>query len=139
MDCIFCSIIEKKIESSFVYEDDLVIGIMDLFPATEGHVLVIPKCHSELVTGLDDKYIERMFKAGKQISAAMRKAGIKLEAVSFVLSDGKSAGQEIPHAHLHLIPRYSGDGIGFRFGSKLKFTRNQLDATAREIKSGIEA
>ena len=138
MDCIFCSIIEKKIESSFVYEDDLVIAIMDLFPATEGHVLVIPKSHSELVTGLADEYVERMFKAGKSISAGMRKTGFKLEAVSFVLSDGKSAGQEIPHAHLHLIPRYSGDGIGFRFGSKLKFTRNQLDSTAAEIKSNIE-
>ncbi|MCE1164600.1 MAG: HIT domain-containing protein [Bacteroidetes bacterium] len=138
MDCIFCSIIAKEIESSFVYEDDLVIGIMDLFPATEGHVLVIPKVHSELITGLDDVYVERMFKAGKYISAAMRKSRFTLDAVSFVLSDGKSAGQEIPHAHLHLIPRYSGDGIGFRFGSKHKFTREHLDKTAKEIKSGIE-
>lgn len=138
MDCIFCSIIEKKVESSFVFEDDLVIGIMDLFPATEGHLLIIPKQHSELLADLDDEYAERMYRAGKYISRGMRKTSLKLEAISFVLSDGRSAGQEIPHVHLHLIPRYSGDGIGFRFGSKMKFTRSQLDAAADEIKSKIE-
>ena len=138
MDCIFCSIIEKIVESSFVYEDELVIGIMDLFPATKGHLLVIPKKHSELITDLDDEYAERMFRVGKFISRGMRKTSLKLEAISFVLSDGKSAGQEIPHAHLHLIPRYSGDGIGFRFGSKMKFSRAQLDAVADEIKSKFE-
>jgi histidine triad (HIT) family protein len=137
MDCIFCSIIEKKTESTIVYEDEFVIGIMDLFPATEGHVLVIPKVHSEIVADIDDEYVAKMFKAAKLISKGMRKASIKLEALSFVLSDGKSAGQEIPHAHLHIIPRYQGDGIGFRFGSKRKYSKPELERIAAEIKNNL--
>jgi histidine triad (HIT) family protein len=138
MDCIFCSIIEKKIESTFVYEDEFVIGIMDLFPATEGHVLVIPKVHSELITNIDDTYVEKMFSAAKHINIGMRKTTLRLEAVSFVLSDGKSAGQEIPHAHLHIIQRYQGDGIGFRFGNKFRLSRTELEKIAAEIKNNLE-
>jgi histidine triad (HIT) family protein len=113
--CIFCRIIKGEIPSMKVFENENVLAFMDIQPINPGHVLVIPKKHAELITELDDKITAGLFIAARNLNLALRKSGIRCEDVNFHLSDGKSAGQEVPHVHVHVIPRFSGDNFGLRF------------------------
>lgn len=137
MDCIFCEIINGKSPASKIYEDEYLIAILDLFPLNTGHTLVIPKKHIEFIYELDDDTTGRLFIAGKKISEAIRKTGINPDGINLHLSDGRAAGQEIPHTHLHIIPRYRGDGSGFRFNNKSLAKREDLNKLAEMIKTQL--
>ena len=134
MDCIFCEIINGNSPVSKIYEDEYVIAILDLFPLNTGHSLVIPKKHVEFIHELDDETAGKMFNVGKKIGAAIRKTEIKPDGINLHLSDGRAAGQEIPHTHLHIIPRFKGDGSGFRFNNKSLAKRDELNTLAEMIK-----
>lgn len=80
-----------------------------------------------------------MFKVGMKIAKALRRSGLQCEGVNFFLADGKAAGQEVSHVHLHVLPRFAGDGFGFRFGpnyGKMP-SRSSLDEVAGKIKDAI--
>jgi diadenosine tetraphosphate (Ap4A) HIT family hydrolase len=113
-DCVFCQIVAGEAEASLVYQDEQVTAFMDLYPATPGHVLVIPNHHSALIAGLAPISIARMFEMGAYLDRALRKADFKCEAVSLYLADGAAAGQVVLHTHLHVIPRFAGDSCGLR-------------------------
>ncbi|MCW3101896.1 MAG: hypothetical protein JWO09_336 [Bacteroidetes bacterium] len=138
-DCVFCSIIEGRLESSTVYEDDTVIAIMDLQPVNPGHVLVIPKTHLPYIDHAHDDLGAYMFKIGIKINEAIKKSGIPCEGVNYLLADGEAAGQEVFHVHLHVFPRFKADGFGFRFSEKYyaPTERTELDRIAAEIKKQI--
>lgn len=108
-DCLFCDITQKREASSIVYEDDLCMAIMDVFPLGEGHVLVLPKQHGVLLSELNKDTQAHLFTIGSQIVDAQRKAGFGVKGTNFLLNDGKAANQTMPHIHLHLIPRKKGD------------------------------
>jgi len=139
-DCIFCKIIEGSIPANKVYEDEFVLAFMDIQPINKGHVLVIPKKHAALVHELDDDSASKVFQAGRKISAALRKSGTKCEAVNLFIADGKAAGQEVFHVHLHVIPRFEGDGFGLKFpdGYESKPTGEELAEMAGRIKDAVE-
>ncbi|MHA2172975.1 MAG: HIT family protein [Candidatus Kariarchaeaceae archaeon] len=113
--CIFCKIINNKAESSMVYQDDLVSAFMDIQPVNPGHVLVIPNKHAPYLENLDFEVGGHMFTIGHKLSQALRKSNIKCEGVNLFLADGEAAFQEIFHVHLHVIPRFVGDGFRFSF------------------------
>lgn len=113
-NCLFCNIANGTIPSFKLYEDDRVFVFMDIHPIQKGHVLVIPKEHSALLTDLPAETVSQMFVVGQKMNRHLRDR-LAPEAVSMFLSDGKAAGQEIPHAHLHLVPRWANDGFGFKF------------------------
>jgi histidine triad (HIT) family protein len=137
-DCIFCKIIKEEIPSSKVYEDDKVLAFLDVNPINRGHILVIPKVHQQFIADLDDLFLERMIVIAKKTSKALRESEIKPEAVNLLLSDGEIAGQEIFHAHLHIIPRFKEDNFHFSFSNNEKPTREDLNKTAIEIKEKLE-
>jgi len=137
MNCIFCEIIKENSPASRIFEDDDIIAILDLFPVTKGHTLVIPKKHSEFITNVEKDVSAKMFLTGIRIADAIRKSGIKPDGINFHLSDGRAAGQEIPHAHLHIIPRFRGDGSGFRFNNKSLAKREELNRLADNIKINL--
>ena len=110
-NCLFCNITQKKEDASIVYEDDLCMAIMDIFPLGEGHILVLPKQHGVLIGELDDKTQSHLFTVGSRLVEAQRKAGFGVKGTNFLLNDGKAANQTVPHIHLHLIPRKRGDLI----------------------------
>jgi histidine triad (HIT) family protein len=114
-DCIFCKIINDEIPSTRVYEDDMVMAFFDIFPINPGHTLIIPKKHFELLADMEPAYAAPMWETGRKIATALRKAGIKCEAINLHLADGSVAGQEVPHVHLHVIPRFKGDSTGYKF------------------------
>ena len=135
--CVFCDILAGKLPSSVVFKDDLCWAFMDIQPVNPGHVLIIPTYHAPSLAELGGESGAHMFRIAQPIAAALRDSGLRCEGVNFFLADGEVAGQEVFHVHLHVFPRYTGDGFGLRFGPEYgnRPTRAQLDAVAGEILS----
>jgi diadenosine tetraphosphate (Ap4A) HIT family hydrolase len=115
-DNIFAKILRGEIPSHRLYEDDQCLAILDIFPVNLGHLLVIPKAKAQLVSELPADLAAHLMAVGARLSKALRQAAPRCEGVNFWISDGAAAGQEVPHVHLHVIPRFTGDGFGWRCG-----------------------
>ena len=140
MGCIICQLIGGEIEVTKVYEDSSVVAVMDIRPINPGHLFISPKRHIESISELDEELGSHMFKTAIKMADALRKSELKCEGVNVFLADGKTAGQEIPHIHLHVIPRIGGDGFGFRF-SESYFElpkRKELEQVASLIRKALD-
>lgn len=135
--CIFCDILANKLPSSVVYCDDICSAFMDIQPVNPGHVLVIPNKHASFLADLDEDTGAHLFRIAQRIAEALRKSGMKCEGVNLFMADGEAAGQDVFHVHLHIFPRFSGDGFGFTFGAAygIKPGRQSLDEWAEKIQS----
>jgi histidine triad (HIT) family protein len=87
---------------------------MDIEPVVRGHMLVVPRVHAPSLADLEPEDGAALFESSRLAAAALRASSLRCEGVNLLLADGEAAGQEIFHAHLHVIPRYPGDGFGFR-------------------------
>ena len=134
-NCTFCAILAGKLPVSTVYQDETCAVFMDIRPVNSGHVLVIPKQHVASLAEMDENTGGHLFAIGQRVAAALRQSGIRCEGVNFFLADGESAGQEVFHVHLHIFPRYAGDGFGLHFGPQYdkRPSRAELDAAAEKI------
>ena len=105
---------------------------MDIRPVNPGHVLVIPTAHAP--------FLAELFRVGQRVAAVLRGSDLRCEGVNLLLADGEAAGQEVFHVHLHVIPRYRGDGSGFRFGARGASppTRSALDEIAEKLRTSLE-
>lgn len=138
--CAFCDIITGKAPAEFILRDDLCAAFMDIHPINPGHVLVVPIRHAELLSEVDVETLGRMLQIAQQVDTALRASGIKCEGVNLFLADGQPAGQEVLHVHLHVIPRFRGDGHHLRF-SPAYFTRpspGELQSNAEQIRNLLE-
>lgn len=140
-DCIFCRIVRREATASVVREDVATLAFLDIKPMNPGHVLVVPKAHAAHLEELPFGASGPVLEATREISAALRRSGIRCEAVSLYLADGAEAGQEVPHVHLHVIPRFRGDGFGLRVGPTYGSmpSRGELDAQAAKIRTALAA
>ena len=138
--CILCQIVEGTLPSSKVYEDKICLALMDIQPVNPGHVLVIPKVHFVDLTDLPKDIGSHLFQVAQQIVLSLPKTDVKIEGADLFLAHGEAAGQEIFHVHLHVIPRFTGDGFGFRFGPNYSNLpeRQELDSIAAQIKQELE-
>lgn len=138
-DCIFCEIIGRAAPASIVYEDEATLAFLDIRPMTPGHTLVISKSHAAYLEELPEGTAGPLLETASKVAAALRRSGLRCEAVNLWLADGKEAGQEVLHVHLHVIPRFRGDGFGLRVGPDYGRAagREELDAVAAKIRSGI--
>jgi len=138
-DCIFCKLLNGELEASFVYRDDICSVFMDVQPVNAGHVLVVPNRHAAYLADLEAEEGAQIFRIGQRISAALRSSGVKCEGVNFFLADGEAAMQEVFHVHLHVFPRYAGDGFGLRFAPKYyqKPERSELNQIADDIRMAL--
>lgn len=127
---LFAKILRGEIPSHRLYEDDRCVAILDIFPVNPGHLLVIPKAPATTVPELAPELVSHLMTVGARLSRAVRAAAPKCEGVNFWISDGAAAGQEIPHVHLHVIPRFEGDGFGFRLGPNNRKPADQGDLKA---------
>ena len=139
-NCIICQLVNEKVEVTKVYEDDLVVAVMDIQPINPGHLFISPKKHFELVSELGEELAAHIFKIAIRLDDVLRKSGLKCEGVNFFLADGEAAMQEIPHVHLHVIPRIKGDGFGLKFDeSYFRLPeRKELDKVASLIRNAFE-
>ena len=110
-NCIFCKIINKEIPSKVVYEDNDFLAMLDIAPATKGHVLILPKEHASTLVELSDDKASKILILAKKIINAMMKV-YDFTGYNLIQNNGKLAGQTVNHFHLHLIPRYSIDDVG---------------------------
>lgn len=131
-DCIFCHIVAGNAPASVVYEDELCLIFMDLYPAVPGHLLVAPKVHCPNLAELDEATGMHLFAVAQRMAAALRRSDLRCEGINLFLADGEAAGQDVFHVHLHVLPRYAGDGFAVKanFGHP---TRAELDAHAAMI------
>ena len=135
MDCIFCKIANKEIPSRIITETENSIAFLDAFPVSLGHTLVIPKRHYGKVQDMTDLDNTDLFNTVyKVISKVDRLTGATLLAVH----NGKDSGQEIPHVHVHLIPRELSDQAGpvhSMFKDRPKLSDKELDELCTKIKN----
>lgn len=134
MNCIFCAIVAREADASIVHEDEAVLAFLDIRPFTPGHLLVIPKRHAAGLGTLDPEDAGAMFRIARTIGAALRTAP-DVDGVNLLQADGVAAGQEVFHAHLHVIPRREGDGFGLRGPLPSMPPRAELDRTAAGIRA----
>lgn len=120
-------------------EDDATLAFMDIHPINPGHVLVIPKQHAANLSELPPELGAQIFKKGMVVAAALRRSGLRCEGVNFLLADGEAAGQVVFHVHLHVFPRFTGDGVRPRRGLPQGRTadRGELDEVAAKIRAAI--
>ncbi len=111
MDCLFCSIAEKKVPSVVVYEDESVLAFLDIHPLSLGHAVIIPKRHVENIIKLPQELVGRVFLAVQKVTAMLDSA-LSPKGFTIGINHGRVSGQTIDHLHIHVIPRYEGDGGG---------------------------
>ncbi|MFC7113952.1 HIT family protein [Natronoarchaeum sp. GCM10025703] len=108
-DCIFCAIVDGEIPSHTVYEDDETLAFLDANPLAPGHTLVIPKAHHETLNALPEDLAPKVFDTLHSLVPAVEDA-VSADACNVAFNNGEVAGQEVPHVHGHIIPRFEGDG-----------------------------
>ena len=132
-DCIFCS--RERIKTDFVYEDDQVMAFLDMDPINEGHVLLVPKAHYLDADEMPDELFAHLMLVSKRLVAAI-KAVYGPDGYSVMQNGG--AFNDIGHYHMHIFPRYKGDGFGWRYGSGAKAASAAVAARIRAEMEGLE-
>lgn len=137
--CVFCSIIDGTLSASIVSQDAKTLAFMDIQPVTEGHTLLIPTAHTPNISDVDGATTEHLYRVARKITRAMYEA-LNCDGINWFVADKEAAGQEVFHMHLHLIPRYLGDGFGLRFPPDYGVhpARQALDSTARALSGALE-
>ena len=139
--CIFCELVAGKLPISVVDETEDVLAFMDIQPVNPGHVLIIPKRHAPYLADLDSALGDHIFAMGTRVAAALRTCGVRCEGVNLFLADREAAGQGVFHAHLHVFPRFVGDGFGLKFGPNYFGLppRAELNDIAKDIRDAMRA
>jgi len=135
MDCLFCKIANKEIPSRIITETENSIAFLDAFPVSRGHTLVIPKNHYEKVQDMADIDNNDLFDTVHKVISKVDKL---TSSTLLAIHNGKDSGQEIPHVHVHLIPRESDDQAGpvhSMFKNRPKLSDEELDKLCAKIKS----
>jgi histidine triad (HIT) family protein len=137
--CIFCRILEGHEKASFVAQGNDAVAFLDLHPINEGHTLVVPRKHATSIGDVDEIAAVAMWSLARRVAAGLRVSGLRCEAINLFLADGAAAGQEVFHSHLHVIPRWQGDGFGIKFpphyGAAAE--RKELDEIAARLRKQI--
>jgi len=129
VNCIFCKIVKKEIQADGVYEDENFLSFLDIQPVSDGHILVIPKKHVIWMQEADDCTIAEIFKLSKKLMRAIKNGlGCDYVQVSVV-------GKDVPHFHIHLIPRYLNDNLS-QFPTK-KYKEGQPSEVAKKITQAL--
>ena len=129
--CIFCKIVKGEIPSSKVYEDANFLAFLDIRPLNKGHTLVIPKKHYETVLDIPDEDIKEMSHLIKKISQALSLA-IAPDGFNIFCNNNQAAGQEVPHLHFHIAPRFMNDGHTFKW-SHGRYKEGEIELIQEKI------
>ena len=133
--CVFCEIVSGQIPATKVYEDAVALAFMDINPISRGHTLLISKEHFVRVSEMDAEKYQAMVKVVPGLTEAIIKA-TAAAGLNVLQNNGRVAGQVVEHLHIHLIPRYQGDGLGFIWRPK-PAQAEELAGLALKIKSNL--
>ena len=137
-DCIFCAIVDGDIPARAVRETDHTVAFLDANPLAAGHTLVIPRDHHERLADVPDDVAATLFSEVKQLTSRIETA-VDADGLNVGINDGSAAGQEVPHVHVHLVPRFDGVGgapIHAVAGDRPDLSDAELDEIADAIESG---
>lgn len=109
-DCIFCKILSKEIPSTKLYENEDVYSFLDIRPINKGHALVVPKRHSETFLDMANEDIHSLFEVTQKVATAVMEA-MNADGFNIGMNNFPAAGQEVAHSHVHIVPRFSDDGL----------------------------
>ena len=129
--CIFCKIANGEIPAKTLYENEQFRVILDLGPATKGHALILPKNHFANLYELPEETAADVMKLAKKMATQMTEK-LCCDGFNLVQNNGEAAGQTVPHFHLHLIPRYKGDGQNINWVPG-EASQDELEAVRKEI------
>jgi len=137
--CVFCKNLSGEMPASFVLRDRLVSAFLDIQPVHLGHVLVVPNQHAASLGEVPPPTLHAMMEAAAQLAQVLRGEPLLCEGVNLFLADGEVAGQEVDHIHLHVIPRFAGDGFGLRFAAEYGTLpqRDDLDRVATVLREKL--
>ena len=138
-DCVICKLVAGELEVSVIHQDDVCVAFMDIQPINPGHALVVPRRHAPALADLEEEDGAQMFRVAQHLAAALRRCGVKCEGVNFFLADGEAAGQEVFHVHLHVFPRYTGDGFGLNLPPDYQHRppREELNEIAQRMRDEL--
>ena len=133
-NCIFCKIIQGEISSKNVYEDDICVAILDINPAAEGHVILLPREHYNIMPLVPEEVISHLFNIAQKLSLILLR-GLSMQGTTTFIANGAAAGQKAPHFMIHIIPRVENDGL-FKIPKK-HVPQEDLKLSHKKIKSRI--
>ena len=135
-DCPFCGIVAGEIPGRIVHETNTVTAFLDANPLAPGHTLVVPNDHHERLNDLSEELASDIFAALHQLTPAVESA-VDADGTTVAFNNGSTAGQEVPHVHGHVIPRFADDGgapIHVVAGDRPDLADDELDRTAADIR-----
>jgi histidine triad (HIT) family protein len=135
-DCIFCKIVSGQIPARIVRQNEKAVAFLDAFPLAAGHALVVPKTHYQKVQDMAPADAQAVFQLVHEMVGRVESATGEA-ASTIAVHNGKEAGQEVPHVHVHIIPRKQGDGAGpvhSMFKNRPKPSAQEMDALAEKMR-----
>jgi histidine triad (HIT) family protein len=135
-ECIFCKIVNKEIPATVLYEDDDVLVFMDIGPIIKGHALVISKQHHDPVTETPNDVLTKLHLTAKRIAKAQMN-GLGADGVNIMQNNGTAAGQEVPHIHVHVIPRFDNDGHHWNWNAKKYENLEEMAELAEKMQNHL--
>ena len=133
MDCIFCKIVSGEIPSVKVYEDERVLAFMDVNPINDGHLLIIPKAHAATIHEIAEADFLAVMSATHKLAAAVKKV-LNPEGINLLQLNGKAANQVVPHLHVHIVPRWFGDGVTVSQWQLVAGDMKRIEGVAEKIR-----
>ncbi len=133
--CIFCKIVTRKAPASILYENETAMVFLDIRPLNLGHTLVIPKEHYVDIFDVPEELLSEIHVTAKRMSFAIKEA-TSADGISIIQQNGKAAGQDIFHLHVHVVPRYEGQRLP-RFSDLREVERTKLDEMAEKIRKRL--
>lgn len=135
MECVFCRIRDGQIPSTRLYEDERTLAFMDINPLTDGHCLVIPRAHAATLFDAEEEDLRATIATARRVARAIRDA-LRPDGLNLLQANGAAAFQSVPHVHLHLVPRWTGDGKGFDW-ALVPGDQGRIQATAERIRAAL--
>lgn len=109
MRCLFCSMVNKEVLAQVIYEDERTLAFLDIHPRAPGHTMIIPKSHVASLLDLEDRDAGPLFGAMKAVEMRILEV-LHPEGFTVGVNQGRVAGQEVDHLHVHILPRFFRDG-----------------------------
>ena len=141
VNCIFCKIVSGKFKARIINENNYAMAFLDAFPLSSGHTLVVPKAHYSKVQDMDKEYSCAVFSIACQIAAILEPT-VRVNASTIAIHNGRDAGQEVPHVHIHIVPRSANDGAGpihSMFNSRPKLNNEEMDRLADKLRKILKS
>ena len=134
-ECIFCAIVAQRMPSTVVADNAQALAIMDINPANDGHVLVLPKVHSTDVFDLAPEVGAEVMRLCIQVAQAL-KASLRPDGLNLLQASGEAAGQEVFHTHVHVLPRWYGDNA-LRWWQMRPGEADRIQRVAAQIRAAL--